>query len=556
MKTIRYIAKGLLVAASAALFVGVSLAPTTAEASTPQTSPTYKTVTLTSYSTEKWYRYASDTSFPSTKTVSYYDVATHQTLQFSIPKYGVPQAIASKYGWVYSTSDGRNMFYDPIDHTRLGYMSNNTDTYWGGLYRFSEPPRKPSDYYGPDADKSGWTLVAIHWADPAPQPASDYPNLTRTPLGYYWISDGTDGQPVEYNKYRKGVWLQYRKKTTTYEWQQEYQGTVHIPLTKTPPPPPPPSPPGGSVCTPPTIPPKPSNRVLSYTWSPDGSGGQILTWTDTHWVLQQGTDGTGCPTEEWADEPVTYRHNYPLNLSNLQITGLFYDPGQPGDVWSPTNQSASQQNADAYADGSTMGGAPAKATFGNPLRNPAVYARVGGGIAFRLKWIGSPHDMPSHASVTFQMVNPDGEENVWSQSFALLPRTIFNAGDTPVWDRVGNGYPPPATEYGWAYASIPKYATTGVPNSFSQLTAWNLTGDPASAAHMKATVTFTTGTGSSVTWTNAGLAQTLGYPTWYFLHQIPNTAANYAQSLPTWSLRYTAKSFPEILLPRDTVSGS
>lgn len=549
--------------AGVALFVGVSLAPTTAEASTPQNAPVYKTVTLTSYSTEKWYQYASDTNFPSTKTVSYYDVATHQKLQFSIPKYGAPQAIASKYGWVYSTSDGRNMFYDPIDHTRLGYMSNNTDTYWGGLYRFSEPPRIPTDYYGPDADKSGWTLVAIHWADPAPQSASDYPNLTKTPLGYYWISDGTDGQPVEYNKYRKGVWLQYRKKTTTHEWQQEYQGTVRIPLTNTPPPPPPPppsQPPSGPVCTPPTIPPKPPNRVLSYTWSPDGSGGQILTWTDTHWVLQQGTDGDGCPTEQWIDEPRTYTHDYPLDLSHFQVTGLFYDPGQPGDIWSPTNPFASQRNSDASVDGSTADGNPALPTFGNPNRSPAVYARVGGGVSFRLQWTGSPHDMPAHANVTFRLINPDGEANVWTQSFGLLPETIFNRGDVPAWDPSGNGYPPPATEYGFVYTSIPKYATTGTPSSFSQLAAWNLSGDPATASKLSSDVTFSTIGSSSVTWTNSDMAQMLGYPTWYFLHQIPDASASYEHAQPKWSLSYTDEALPQLgvngqLIPQVRVLG-
>ena len=412
------------------------------------------------------------------------------------------------------------------------------------------------------APYNGETLYAPNGA---PMVEVNGGGTTSYPPTFKETVDGGSGVPNELNtQYLKPG--RYHIHLYVKDWfnRMSSVATVSFTVTKSPISPPPPPPPpsgggGGTKCSPSSVPPMPPNRVLSYQWSPDGSGGQLLTWTDTHWHLQTTMGVQGCIQYIWADEPVTYRHDYPLNLSNLQITGLFYDPGQPGDVWSPTNQSASQQNADAYADGSTMGGGPAKATFGNPLRTPAVYVRVGGGIAFRLQWTGSPHDMPSYASVTFQMVNPDGEENVWSQSFELLPATIFNAGDAPVWDPVGNGYPPPATEYGWAYAPIPKYATTGVPNSFSQLTAWNLTGNPASAAHMTAMVTFTTGTGSSVTWTNVGLAQTLGYPTWYFLHQIPNTAAKYVQSQSTWSLRYTAKSFPKgspgLPLPRDTVSG-
>lgn len=312
------------------------------------------------------------------------------------------------------------------------------------------------------------------------------------------------------------------------------------------PPPSPPSPPSGPTCPNPTIPPMPANEVLSYNWFPDGNGGQMLTWTDTQWRLQTTSDSNGCTLFEWVDNPITYRHDYPLNLSNFQVTGLFYDPGQPGDVWSPTNSTASQQNPDAYSDGSSNGGNQSLPTYGNPARFPSVYVRVGGGVAFRLEWTGSPHDMPSRADVTFRLANPDGEANVWSQAFTLLPDTIFNQGDVPMWDPNGNGYPPPATEYGFVYTSIPKYATTGVPSSFSQLTAWNLSGEPATSAHLGASVSFITGEGSTVTWNDAGIAQTLGYPTWYYLHQIPDATAKYEQSQPTWNRMYTTESLPKL----------
>lgn len=272
----------------------------------------------------------------------------------------------------------------------------------------------------------------------------------------------------------------------------------------------------------------------------------MLTWTDTNWVLQQGTDGNGCTTETWVDEPRTYTHDYPLHLSRFQVTGLFYDPGQPGNVWSPTNPSASQGNNDAGVDGSTVGGNPALPTFGNPARSPAVYVRVGGGLSFRLQWTGSPHDMPADAVVAFELTNPNREVNTWTKGFALLPATVFNQGDVPVWDPSGHGYPPPATEYGFVYTSIPKYATTGTPDSFSQLTAWNLTGDPATAARLAATVTFTTSSGSLVTWTNSDLAQMLGNPTWYFLHQIPDASASYEQTQPNWNEPYTVAPLPQL----------
>ncbi|MCF8563990.1 hypothetical protein LLE49_04470 [Alicyclobacillus tolerans] len=302
---------------------------------------------------------------------------------------------------------------------------------------------------------------------------------------------------------------------------------------------------GGAACPPAAVPPEPTNQVLNYIWSPDGSGGQTLTWTDTNWVLEQTTDAQGCVMYEWVDQPKTYSHDYPLNVSNLQVTGLFYDPGRPGDLWSPSNTSASQSNNDAYSDGSTEAGNPGLSTYGNASGSPVIYTRVGGGFSFRLMWTGSPHDMPTSASVTYNLVNPDGETRAWTKLFELLPQTVFNEGDFPVWDPNGNGYPPPATEYGWAYTSIPKYASPGTPNSYSELTAWNLTGDSTGAAHIQADVTFTTGTGSSVSWRHADLAQMLGYPTWYFIHEIPIPNAPYEQNQPEYSRNFTY-SLPQI----------
>lgn len=316
------------------------------------------------------------------------------------------------------------------------------------------------------------------------------------------------------------------------------------------PPTPPPPPPGGgggggTSCPTATVPPEPANQVLSYNWAPDGSGGQILTWTDTNWVLQTTTDSDGCLMYEWVDKPKSYSHDYPLKISNLQITGLFYDPGRPGGLWSPSNPSASQENNDGYSDGSTVDGNPSLPTYGNPGGSPVVYTRVGGGFSFRLMWTGSPHDMPASAEVTYNLVNPDGETRSWTKAFELLPQTVFNQGDVPVWDPFGNGYPPPATEYGWAYTSIPKYASPGTPSSYSELTAWNLTGDSSGAAHIEADVTFTTGTGAAVTWNHPDLAQMLGYPTWYYIHEVPEPNAQYEQTQPTYSRNFTY-SFPQI----------
>lgn len=295
---------------------------------------------------------------------------------------------------------------------------------------------------------------------------------------------------------------------------------------------------GGGKCPAPVVPPQPANYVESYYWSPDGSGGQILTWVDSNWVLTEVTSN-GCPAYEWVDHPKTYTHDYPLYISNFAVTGMFYDPGTPENLWSPTNTAASQKNSDQFYDGSTFGGNQALPTYGNPNRAPAIYARVGGGFSFRVMWTGSPHDMPASANVSYRLSNPNGSSRTWSKLFNLLPQTIFNQGDIPVWDSSGNGYPPPATEYGWAYTTIPKYAIQGTPNAYSELTAWNMTGDPNGAAHISASVTFTTGTGSSVTWNNGDLAQTLNYPTWYFIHETPVPNAAYEQNHSTYNRNYS-----------------
>jgi len=304
---------------------------------------------------------------------------------------------------------------------------------------------------------------------------------------------------------------------------------------------------GGHKCPPASTPSKPSDYVLSYNWYPNGSGGQILTWQDTNWVLQSSTNSNGCGVYQWRDQPVTYSHNYPLNLSNLQVTGLFYDPGKPGDLWSPFNTHTSQSNNDQYFDGSTSAGNQALPTYGNPNGSPMIYTRVGGGFSFRMMWTGAPNDMPSNASVSYNLSNPDGEARTWIKAYQLLPQTIFNVGDVPVWDPYGDGYPPPATEYGWAYTSIPKYASPSTPTGYNELTAWNLTGDASGAAHITAKVTFTTTSGAAVSWWNSSqyMAQMLNYPTWFFIHEtsVPNSPYEVNQS--TYSKNYTY-SFPQL----------
>lgn len=276
---------------------------------------------------------------------------------------------------------------------------------------------------------------------------------------------------------------------------------------------------GPSSCPPPNSPPtQPPMRVDSVQWSTTPSGAREITWQDSHWVLTAAsTMQNGCPAVQyqWVDEPITYSHVYPSELTGLQITGLFYDPGTPQNLWSPANPSASQRNQDSLTDGSTIGGNPAMPTYGSPLGEPALYVRVGGALSFRLQWLGSPDDQVMSASVHFTLTNPNGGTRSWSYPMQLLPQTAVNEG-TGVNPNLGSGgYPPVASEYVEVWTNIPKYATTPVLEPI----AWNTTGDTGGAATLRASVTLDTRY-AKLSWTDAALAQTFGYPVWYYNREV------------------------------------
>lgn len=244
-----------------------------------------------------------------------------------------------------------------------------------------------------------------------------------------------------------------------------------------------------------------------------------MTWKDSHYRLMStvSSEANGCPviSYRWIDQPVTYTHVYPQQLTDFQVTSLYADPGSPDDPWSPSNPFASQQNRDAFTDGSAIAGRGEWPTFGNPDRSPVVYLRVGGAFGFRLQWIGAPDDQVLRARVSFTLRNADGSTRTWMKVMNLLPATTENQGTTVDVAAGANGYPAFASEFVGGFTRIPKYAT--VPTM--QPIQWNLTGDSASAAMLQATVYVQTDF-ATITWTNHHLAQAFGYPVWYFNHQI------------------------------------
>ncbi|MCY0875558.1 MAG: hypothetical protein OWT28_04715, partial [Firmicutes bacterium] len=274
-----------------------------------------------------------------------------------------------------------------------------------------------------------------------------------------------------------------------------------------------------TVCPPPMgPPPQPPARLDRVTWSTTSSGARQVTWQDSHYVLLSAVSSgaNSCPfvSYQWVDQPVTYTHVYPQTVTGLQVTSLYADPGTPFDPWSPGNRAASQQNGDAYTNGSTIGGQPLP-TFGNPTGSPAVYLRVGGALGFRLQWIGSPDDQVVRALAYFTLTNPDGSTRTWSTSLHLLSATAFRAGTTVQVGAGANGYPPSASIYMGGFTTIPKYAIQPALG----LIQWNLSGNPATAAILQATVRVQTDY-AEITWQKTDLAQMFGYPVWYFNHEI------------------------------------
>lgn len=190
---------------------------------TPTITYTYRSDTT--YPTDK--PAAGQYSFPTTYSTTYLDPVSGQSFPAVLAKSGSPYfsgTAVTKY--IYWTHYGYQ--YDPENHTKLGYMSNNTSTYYGGQYRYANPPRQPSDYYGPPAEEGlGWVQYTAPVWDGALQDATKDPWHT---LCLFWhgverfVSDTTGVQ----NRYRKPVRLFYRRSASCKYIYQAYSGTASV----------------------------------------------------------------------------------------------------------------------------------------------------------------------------------------------------------------------------------------------------------------------------------------------------------------------------------------
>lgn len=179
---------------------------------------TYLSGDIQSSSTD-YYAQLSDWSYPSSVVTTYFDTPSGKNIVASLPLISTPYVINSRVTTDSYTSLGRSSMYDPYNHSTLGWMSNNSSTYYGGAESYSDAsPRRPIDYYGPSG--SGWTLIDIGWDDPSVIYA---PDVGRS----IWTSDAGSGGNT--NLYRRGVWLNYERSVTKYQYQADYGATIDLP---------------------------------------------------------------------------------------------------------------------------------------------------------------------------------------------------------------------------------------------------------------------------------------------------------------------------------------
>lgn len=165
-------------------------------------------------------------SFPSTYSASYYDSVSGQYFPATLSKSGSPYfsgAVTSTT--MYWTHYGYQ--YDPINHTKLGYMSNNSTTYYGGSLRYSDPPRQPTDYYGPPAEMGlGWVQYKAPEWDGALQDAQQEP--WRSICLAYHGTTRFEGDTGSLNRYRKPVRIFYRRTANSQYIYQSYSGRATV----------------------------------------------------------------------------------------------------------------------------------------------------------------------------------------------------------------------------------------------------------------------------------------------------------------------------------------
>lgn len=217
-------------------------------------------------------------SSPNRYSYTYYDPKSNQNININLDKIR-DTSVQTSESYKYSESYGNRYNYSQNNET-LGYMSDNTNKYWSDLYDFSKPPRRPSDYYGNQPDKDNWELLDCDWDESRVYSADELSGISeiRQNLAYlngsYWWKSSNGN----YNKYRKGVYLKYRKKINVYKYRTLYGGNISLP-----------------------------NYIKDYTGTANYGG-----------TLSKQVEKTNYTSDYW-DVNITYEGN--VDLKDVQVSG-------------------------------------------------------------------------------------------------------------------------------------------------------------------------------------------------------------------------------------------
>lgn len=191
-----------------------------------------RTKTITEYWTSDWVEFKSDVNPPSVIEGEYYDSKTGQYIEYTAKKSGDLYRIDSKVNWIYWHSPGSAQWYDKERNYYLGFMSNNPYTYYAGRFDDPNPGEAPDRYYGIPRNlvDNEWELIDYGWDEPEPVNADEWAakgnqdKLVYHNGSYWWRSESGI-----LNKYRKGVWIDYRLKVNLYKYRQKYTVTITLP---------------------------------------------------------------------------------------------------------------------------------------------------------------------------------------------------------------------------------------------------------------------------------------------------------------------------------------
>ncbi|MEN0645493.1 CARDB domain-containing protein [Alkalicoccobacillus gibsonii] len=174
-----------------------------------------------------YHEFEKDAGIPNRYTGTYRDNETGRNVSYSLAKNGGSRIVQSRNRTIMYRSEGRAQNYDKVDNYYLGYMSDNSTTYYAGRFSDPKPNDAPNQYYGIPRDLTNldWKMVNYGWDESRAQNADDWKAVTVYSNGSYWWRSLSG----RLNKWRKGAWIDYELKIREHRYSQNYRGSVSLP---------------------------------------------------------------------------------------------------------------------------------------------------------------------------------------------------------------------------------------------------------------------------------------------------------------------------------------